>query len=130
VVSKGKTTVGFFTWLFRRKQTGTTKWTAQAKHQWHLLASEAVEHAMRTRYEQVKQRVESDTQTVGLHGTKDEMLADLKELTTLALISGRQSQAVDSLRKVLQHEKDAEIRHLATDCLCRLLCNGDQNSLP
>jgi hypothetical protein len=124
MVSKGDATLGLFAWLFRRKQTEATKLTAQAKHQWHLLASEAVEHALRARYDQLKQRVESDTQTEGLHCTKDEMLSDLRELTTL------QCQAVDTIRRALQYEQDAEIRHLAADCLRRLLRDGDQNSLP
>ena len=130
VVSKGDATLGLFAWLFRRKQTEATKLTAQAKHQWHLLASEAVELALRARYDQLKQRVESDTQTESLHCTKDEMLSDLRELTTLALVSGRQCQAVDTIRRALQYEQDAEIRHHAADCLRRLLRDGDQNSLP
>jgi hypothetical protein len=122
--------LGLFTWLFRRKHTEATKLTAQAKQQWHLLASEAVEHALRARYEQVTQRVESGTQTVGLHGTKGELVSDLKELTTLALVSGCQSQAIDTIRKALQHEKDSAMRHLAAECLGRLLRDGDQNPFP
>jgi len=130
VVSKGDATLGLLAWLFRRKQTEATQWTAQAKHQWHLLASEAVEHALRARYDQLKQRVESGTHTAGLHSTNDEMLSSLKELTTLALVSRRQDQAVDTIRKALQYEKDAKIRHLATDCLGQLLRDGDQPPVP
>ena len=130
MVSKGDATLGLLAWLFRRKQTEATQWTAQTKHQWRLLASEAVEHALRARYEQLKQRVESGMQNGGFNGTKDEMLSDLRELTTLALVSERQDQAVDAIRKALQYENDAEIRHLATDCLGRLLHDGDHPPVP
>src|SRR5262249_53786775 len=103
VVSKGETTMGLFTWLWRRKPAEATQAAAQAKHQWRLLASAAVEHAMRARYDQVQQQVESGSQTVGLHGTKEERLSALNELTTLALVSGCQHQAVATIRKVLQN---------------------------
>src|SRR5919198_4562716 len=128
--SAREATMRLFRWLFRRKQTEARTWTAEAKRQWHLLASEAVEHALHTRYDQLTQRVESGTQTLGCHGTKAELLSDLRELTTLALVSGRQHQAVDTLRKALQHEQDPDMRSLAAECLDRLRRDGDPNALP
>ena len=80
------------------------------------------------RDQEVTAKIAHASRAVGLSRSTSETVSALKEITELALSSGRTRDAVNTMCTALQNV-DPEIRRLAASCLGRLLSGGRKNAL-